>query len=143
MIAAGLSDRSVAMNYDGVSRRASSKQATVNLVLIGALLCFLWQAIVVQTHFHLPFNAAQSIARSITPAPVSFQKNRPNPVDPADCPICQDRAHTDAYLAPEPVAVSVPEAVEIRASAILSLASSSTRRSHAWQSRAPPLQLQP
>lgn len=143
MIAAGLSDRNKAKTYDGARRRASTKRGAVNLALIGAMLCFLWQAIAFQTHFHLPFSAASPVAGSITASQVTLQKNQPKPVDPADCPICQERAHTGAYLAPEPVVVSLPEAVAIWAGAMPSLASSSTRRSHAWQSRAPPLQLQP
>lgn len=111
--------------------------------LLAVLFCFLWQAIVVQTHVHHHAVAGSTGMDGVATAPSVIRTDQSDTDDPANCALCQDRAQTDAYLLPDPVVVDQPVVVGTAPSLLAPPASLSHARSHAWQSRAPPRPRQP
>jgi hypothetical protein len=111
-------------------------------VAFAMLLAILWQSFVTQTHIHAePGVYAAAIADSAgTPTQL---KTGQAPSDlPATCPICQEIAHAGSYLSPTTAAFQPPIPVGLWRYVTPSLAATLRQRSHAWQSRAPPHQLQ-
>jgi len=111
-------------------------------IAFAMLLALLGQSFVTQTHIHAdPGVYATAIADNVQ-APTRL-KSGETPSDlPATCPICQEIAHAGSYLSPTAIAFQPPIPAGLWRDVTLSLAQSLRQRSHAWQSRAPPLQLQ-
>jgi hypothetical protein len=110
-----------------------------NALLLAVLLAFSWQSFVTQTHQHFDFGTLSATAK----AEGSGQTGQQSPLDQQDnCPICRGIAHAGAYLLPAPIALNVPVPVVFWLALATIFGLSLTRRSHAWQSRAPPHQLQ-
>ena len=109
-------------------------------VLLAALFTFLWQSFVVETHLH-----AHLAAVSVTTASHNIQKqadvgnNPAAPKLPVNCPLCQELAQSGAYLVPAAVLFASPPIIEVTAPMVSVLHSAPDGRSHAWQSRAPPV----
>ena len=110
-------------------------------VLLAVLLAFSWQSFVTQTHEHFDSGNHSTVAGAKTDAPQL--KTGRLPTNPADtCPICREIAQAGHYLLPAPVAFHTPETITHWLTVTPSLVLVLCLRSHAWQSRAPPIQLQ-
>jgi hypothetical protein len=111
-------------------------------IVIAMLLAILWQSFVTQTHVHAdPGLYATAIADSAG-TPARLKAGRAPSDLPATCPICQEVAHAGSYLSPAAVALEPPVLADHWRDVAPSPATALRQRSHAWQSRAPPLQLQ-
>jgi len=95
-----------------------------------ALLAFLLQGLIVQTHIHIAsLEAAAPIHHGSQPA----QKA------PADCPACQLYAATAAGLVPHVITILLPLSwVESTFRSVIAIAVPGSMRV-GWQSRAPPV----
>ena len=110
-------------------------------VLLAALLAFSWQSFVTQTHEHFDRGTHSTVAGAKTVAPQL--KTGRLPTNPSDtCPICREIAQAGHYLLPTSVAFNTPESIAHWPPVTPSLTLVLSLRSHAWQSRAPPTQLQ-
>jgi hypothetical protein len=95
-----------------------------------ALLAFLLQGLLVQTHIHIA-----SLQASV---PVQ-QSHKPAPKTPDDCPACQLYAATAAALTPT-VPMMFLSLSWVESNAVLLPAIARTGNVHrGWQSRAPPV----
>jgi len=111
-------------------------------IAFAMLLALLGQSFVTQTHIHAePRVYATAIADSAGAPPQLKTGQAPSDL-PATCPICQEIAHAGSYLSPTAVAFQPPIPAGVWREVTPSFAPSLRQRSHAWQSRAPPLQLQ-
>lgn len=109
------------------------------LVLLAALLCFSWQSVIAETHFHNPSESAPHAAAVKQAAAGQAGKQRTPTDSPASCPICRELAHAHHYLPPAPIQFDAPgPALGPVLSASASL-SARTARWQGWRSRAPPL----
>jgi hypothetical protein len=108
------------------------------LALVGALLLSLsWQSVVLQTHRHFAPFAGTATTRVASP-------DNQSPADlPSNCPICRELAHAGPVVLPAPVAIDAPAPLVFWFAVSVLLGLALVRRSHAWQSRAPPALLQP
>ena len=107
-------------------------------ILVAALLAFLWQSFVVQTHIYSHFVQVSASAANETHN--AHDANNPaTPQRPANCPMCQELAQAGAYLLPAAILFSAPPSETNIAHIVSALHSVLARASHAWQSRAPPL----
>jgi hypothetical protein len=100
-------------------------------VTVLALLAFVLQSLVVQTHIH---QLVQPVAASSLPAPAPIKSQ--NPID--QCRLCQELVHAGTFVTPSAsfaMASLAPTAAifTVLPSALVSLATA-----FAWQSRAPP-----
>jgi hypothetical protein len=127
------SDRATARrraNPPPVERRAGRL-----VVLLAAILAFLWQGYVTHAHVH---PARQGMAASARVLPGHAASGHSKPDTPDNCPICQAVAQAGHYLLPTAIAFRAsPSQTEWH---IVTLTPPLTRndRSHSWQSRAPP-----
>lgn len=111
-------------------------------IILAMLLALLWQSFVTQTHIHAdPIGYATAIADS-TGAQAQLKAGQAPSDLPATCPICQEIAHAGSYLSPTAVAFQPPVAIHVWRAVAPVRALTLRQRSHAWQSRAPPLPLQ-
>ena len=111
-------------------------------IVFAMLLAILWQSFVTQTHIHTdPGGYATAITDSAS-APTHLKAGQAPSDLPATCPICQEIAHAGSYLSPTAVAFQPPVPVNLWRTVTPTLAPTLRQRSHAWQSRAPPHQLQ-
>ena len=107
------------------------------------LFALSWQSIVTQTHSHFGLDAPLGAAATKVDIASTQQPDRQSPSDlPGQCPICRELAHSGQFVLPAPILFEAPAPVTFRAASALSIGSTLARRSHAWQSRAPPHQLQ-
>lgn len=110
-------------------------------VLLAVLFAFTAQSFVSQTHQHFGpegLSLGRLAATSATPR----SPDSPSQPDlPSHCMVCRAVAHAGDYLLPAPVVLAAPMTrtawVEVAARAV----PSRILRSHAWHSRAPPIQL--
>ncbi|MEI9929951.1 MAG: DUF2946 family protein [Rhizomicrobium sp.] len=58
--------------------------------------------------------------------------------DPANCPICQEIAHSGQFVTPSMAVLFVPTAAISIITLVSDIAVIPERTSHTWQSRAPP-----
>ena len=119
--------------------RVSNSGGLRSFILAAALLTFLWQSFVVQTHIHSHI-AAVSAGAPRNPHNSNQLANGPAvPQRPASCPMCQELSQAGAYLLPSAILFKVPPSEANIALIVSALHSVQARQSHAWQSRAPPL----
>jgi len=109
-------------------------------IAIAMLLAILWQSFIIQTHVH-GAPGGYAIADSAG-APTRLKAGEAPSELPAACPICQEVAHAGSYLLPAAVALQPPMVVHLSGAVTQMLAPTRRQRSHLWQSRAPPRQLQ-
>lgn len=95
-----------------------------------ALLAFLLQGLVAQTHVHTSADAAFSIPAQ--------QSNQPAPKAPADCPACQLQAAASAVVMPHAVIAFLPLGWVENIALVLTAVAAGTGAHQGWQSRAPP-----
>lgn len=106
-----------------------TRAAPLRMVTWLALVAFLLQGLVVQTHIHLASLEAAS--------PTQTGKS-PAPKAPVDCPACQLYAAAAAVLLPDAVTTFLPLAW-VESIALTVAAFSAAGNVHqGWQSRAPP-----
>ncbi|WP_264939953.1 DUF2946 family protein [Sphingomonas caeni] len=120
------------------THQASRLSAAWLAVLAAVLFAFLSQSIVTQTHQHYDF---AKLAQADGAAPQ--KPGKPTPGDSQNnCPICRELAHAGPVLLPAPIGLDAPATAGFWLAVTLLLGLSLTGRSHAWQSRAPPIRLQ-
>ena len=106
------------------------------------LLTILWQSFVIQTHVHAAAGGYATAIADSAGTPTRLKAGEAPSDLPATCPICQEVAHAGSYLSPAAVALQPPVAVHLSRTVMRSPATTLRQRSHVWQSRAPPQQLQ-
>jgi hypothetical protein len=94
-----------------------------------ALMAFLLQGLVVQTHVHL------ASLEAFVPA---HHGNQPAPKAPDDCPACQLYAAAAAVLLPEAITTFLPLGWVKSITSTLATLATIGRVHRGWQSRAPP-----
>lgn len=121
-------------------RAAESRPAKRLVVLCALLLALLWQSVITQAHQHRPagLDTSQS-ERSLTN---KSGRDDPAPDSPKNCPICLEAASAGPALLPTPVTIAIPAAAVFFTLAFRPQQFQRSSRSHVWQSRAPPHQLQ-
>ncbi|WEK48317.1 MAG: hypothetical protein P0Y56_08500 [Candidatus Andeanibacterium colombiense] len=112
----------------------AAKRAVLGFAVV---LAFLLQSFVTATHVHNPATAG-SVAAS-----AHFAAKQPGhqraPVEPAsNCPICHAVAQSGNFLTPAPIVFALAPSAAIWLYSATFGNSALSRRSHAWQSRAPP-----
>lgn len=108
------------------------------LLAFAVLAAFLFQSFLTATHVHDPASFANTIAASHGTA-AKLPAHRGAPADPANnCPVCHAVANSGHFLAPAPIVFLAAMAAVLWLFAAAFQASTFTRRSHAWRSRAPP-----
>jgi len=131
--------RSLAWRPVGLPATLRSRWAAV---LLAALLAFCWQSFVTQTHLHFEPSTYGALVTG-QGSPVAQADTGKNSSDtPATCPICQEIAHGGLYLLPTPAALTPPEPAAAWQAVVAPPARAVNTPSHAWRSRAPPIQLQ-
>ena len=111
-------------------------------IVFAALLAILWQSFVTQTHVHANPGAHATAISDRAGAPTRLNAGEAPSDLPATCPICQEVEHAGSYLSPATVALQPPAPVDVWRTVTPTLSPTLRQRSHAWQSRAPPRQLQ-
>jgi hypothetical protein len=119
---------------------ATMKRGRWAMIALTALLAFLCQSFVTQTHLHL--NPAARVVALAGPAaaPVALKAGQPSP-DVPDCPICREISHGSTYLPAVPVAFQAATPDAIWRVVLPPRALAPSQYSHAWRSRAPPQNL--
>lgn len=114
----------------------SVRRAAWFATMVAILLTFTWQSFVTQTHRHYDLLAAATAT-----AGLSVQTpGKSSPADlPASCPICSELAHAGQVILPAPLTIAAPAEAPVLLVTTAPLALSRAERSHAWQSRAPPV----
>lgn len=113
------------------------RRATWFATMVAILLAFTWQSFVAQTHRHYGAVAATATGAQLQ----SPGKSSPSDI-PATCPICSELAHAGQVILPAPATIAAPAESPVWRIRTVPLGLSRAERSHAWQSRAPPIQLQ-
>lgn len=123
----------------GLFGRLRGRYAGKRAVLAFAVLAaFLFQSFLTATHVHDPASLANTIAASHGTA-AKLPAHRGAPADPAsNCPVCHAVANSGHFLAPAPIVFLAAVAAMPWLFASAFRTSAITRRSHAWNSRAPP-----
>ena len=124
-------------------RQARSLSARWLALVAAVLVAFLSQSFVTQTHRHWDPAATSAVTAAQSGGAAQQSPGRQSPADlPDNCPICRALAHAGPVLLPMAVAIDVPSPVSFWRAAASNPGLSLAGRSHAWQSRAPPSQLQ-
>ena len=132
-----------AARLDGAPARSLQRErmrAGWLVFLLAVALALSWQSFLTQTHQHLASAFAATTVQGA--APTAALPDRPSSDQPATCPICREIAHAGYYLFPALATFDAPIATRFDFSAAVPLRPVLVRRSHAWQSRAPPAPLQ-
>ena len=108
--------------------------ARARLLSLAALLAFLFQGLVVQTHIH---GQPALIHGAELSQPLSSPASD-DPFDPANCPLCQELTHGGVFTAPPPALLIMLLAVAIAALFFQTTGFSQPAPAQGWQSRAPP-----
>jgi hypothetical protein len=125
------------------------------LLLLLALVALAAQTLVVQTHIHIPQTAGKSQSISLLAlAATALTETRhaagdvcttgvtrdryPINEDPANCPLCQEVAHSGQFVQSVAVLASLPFSVAVSFIVFDQVLPSFFTVSHIWQGRAPP-----
>jgi hypothetical protein len=121
-----------------LSKSLSSRLSAVRLLVIYiTLLAFGLQSYVTQTHIHLAPDSFASFAKlgaNKQSQPDKFPANG----DPANCPICQEIAHTGQFVTPAAAVLLLPSVAVSVIKIVANIPAIAQDASHAWRSRAPP-----
>jgi hypothetical protein len=124
--------------------RSSASRIVVTFV---ALIAFILQSYVTQTHIHIEGESAFGFATARTVAPDTASKtasqNREHgrhvpSDDPAHCPFCQEILYAGHFVAPAPVAVIQLAFVTAPAAIAHEISVAKSPVSHSWRGRGPP-----
>jgi len=114
-----------------------------NVFLIALLFAVSWQSFLTQTHQHSDSGSAARVAAANVKDAGPQRSSRQSPSDlPSNCPICREIAHASHFVLPAPIAMDLPAPLTFWVATVTSQVLALTQRSHTWQSRAPPHQLQ-
>ena len=109
------------------------------LTLVAAFGFFL-QSFIAQTHIHAVAGAGTDI--SVVAGSDTDHDGKQNPFpgsdDPANCPACQQLAHSGSYVTPAVAELQLPAQHRTNAEGFVPVHSDDFLVSHAWRSRAPP-----
>ena len=125
--------RRAALTMNAPSRHPAMRLAIVLLTL----MAFGLQSYITQTHIHLApdsFASAAGVANGKHSLPDKFPANG----DPANCPICQEIAHTGQFVTPSAAVLLLPGVAVSIIAIVTDIPSTAQTASHAWRSRAPP-----
>ena len=114
----------------GLTPRSLAQPRPSRLVAWLALLAFLLQGLVVQSHVHI--SALQAAA------PGQPGHHQPAQKAPDECPACQLYAATAAALAPDSIITLLPLTLVGSITHVFIAITGPGNRHQAWQSRAPP-----
>jgi hypothetical protein len=117
----------------------------IRLIALAVTIAFAFQSYVTQTHIHIPqpgagFAKLLGNASSVGKIDSEDRGKDPFPAqdDPAKCPLCQEIAHSGAYISPV-AAASILPAESVSVVALVKIATVLIRTtSFIWQTRAPP-----
>lgn len=125
------------------ARRRKGMGAGWFATLMAVLVAFSWQSFVTQTHQHYSPGTASSVAPATADGADPSRPDRQSPGDlPANCAICREIAHAGPVMLPAPIVLDAPAPATAWRAVTGLLEETLVQRSHAWQSRAPPFQLQ-
>jgi hypothetical protein len=110
--------------------------------LFVALLALTWQSLTLQTHVHAWPDGGVTGLTGNAASPARPETGHPAPDVPTPCPMCQEMAHSGSYLLPSLPAFHLPHDIVSWHIVIPAQTIAPRQRSHTWQSRAPPYQLQ-
>lgn len=109
------------------------------VISLFVMLAFGLQSYIAQTHIHLQPDTFSSYAK------LSHEAGKQDPADkfpangdPANCPICQEIAHTGQFVTPAAAVLFLPTASVSIITLVANVVAVPERASHTWQSRAPP-----
>jgi hypothetical protein len=115
---------------------ARRSQAGRRLVTLFALLALFLQSFAVQTHIHqlAPIPAVTQAAHAPAPSPLKSQ----DPIDQANCRLCQELAHSSVFVGPAATSLSLGLLLVavVFLNPLAAVVIAAPRFS--WQSRAPP-----
>lgn len=124
----------------GEMRTAEPRRAQRLIVFCALLLALLWQSVITQAHQHRPVGLDPSQSeRSIAN---KSGRDESAPDSPQNCLICLEAASVGPALLPTPVTIAIPAAFVFFTPTFRPQQFQRASRSHVWQSRAPPHQLQ-
>lgn len=104
-----------------------------------ALLAFVFQSYVAQTHIHMTGQSLSITASAdAKTAPQSKPAKFPANQDPANCPICQELLHSGSFITPSAVAALLPMLAVSVVAVVLETTIAPQAVSHSWRGRAPP-----
>jgi len=138
----------------GERRRALTGRATAHrrlgdrmrsgwvALLLAVTVSLSWQSLLSQTHQHPASTFAPIAAKLLGDKASANHPDGKSTDQPADCPICRQIAQAGHYLSPAPVSFSPPIVAPLAVAVVPTPSIVLARRSHAWQSRAPPSLLQ-
>ena len=121
--------------------RGAATAGLRSIVLLAALLAFVWQSYVGHAHIHRHYTLASGTVTSQA-APKLLADDTPPAPPPTTCAICQEIAHSGVFLLPDAVTITAHSVTTLLAPLVAALGAEALSRSHAWHSRAPPLLLQ-
>jgi len=121
-----------AWNHNG----AAMARGRWAMIALAAMLAFLCQSFVTQTHLHSDLTVT-SVAQAGATATPAAKAGQPAPALP-DCPICREIAHGGTYLPAVPIALRTIAPVTVWRVVLPLRTLAPSQYSHAWRSRAPP-----
>ncbi len=114
----------------------SGRGGRSRIALFCLLIALAWQSCLVQTHVH----SDQGVRALSLLASVRADTGSGTPSDtPATCPICQEAALSGHYVAAGPFMLAPPAVAIAWYGPAVSRPTRRDLKSHAWNSRAPPL----
>ena len=109
------------------------------VVSLFVMLAFGLQGYIAQTHIHLKPDTFSSYTK------LNHQTGKQDPSDkfpangdPANCPICQEIAHTGQFVTPAAAVLLLPAVAVSIMQIVADIPVAAQRPSHTWRSRAPP-----
>ena len=129
------------MRRGSIRTKALSPRETAlrTIITLLVMLAFGLQSYIAQTHIHLKPDTFSSYSK------LDHQPGKENPLDkfpangdPANCPICQEIAHTGQFITPSAAVLMLPTASVSIITLVADVVVVPDRASHAWRSRAPP-----
>lgn len=150
IITNGHAKRSAARNTASAANASPKILCSRILVILLAFLALTVQALVVQSHIHIPQAASKvqsdsliTFAGSTADTRAENSTNAPRdkyPLnqDPSNCPLCQEFGHSGQFLASTSVLFSLPYSVALNFNVVRETISPLFAVSHSWQGRAPP-----
>jgi hypothetical protein len=121
-----------------ISILANLSKARRTAVFLVALFSFVWLNFVAETHSHQSLTGASPASVGVHGG-LRAELGQPLPDQPADCPICNEIAHSSVYLLPTLIAFAVTALASTWIAQGTPTIAVVHTRSHGWHSRAPPL----
>jgi hypothetical protein len=144
--------RSAARNTTSAVNASPKILCSRILVILLAFVALTVQALVVQSHIHIPQAASKlqsaslvSFAASASTADTRAENSANAPrdkyplnQDPSNCPLCQEFGHSGQFVASTSVLFSLPCSLVLAFFIVSETIPTFFAVSHSWQGRAPP-----